>query len=79
MRFVDNAREAWKWASVRLHVLATALVAIFLAEPEMPAALRELVPADLAPALVALWLIVGVLARVVQFAPRRDQEGTPDA
>ncbi len=77
MRFelVENARDFWKWASVQLHIAATAIAAAFILSPEMPAEIRDLLPDWLAPYAVAAWLVIGILARVVQFGEAAAGEG----
>ena len=67
-RLIDNWKHSWKFGSVQLHGLATAL-AVYMADN--PGALRDLVaqlPAQFRlPALIgagALWFVVGWLVRV---------------
>lgn len=68
MRFelVENAREFWKWASVQLHVLATGIVAMLLLDPPLPGEIAEILPDSAEPFAVAVWLVLGILARVVE-------------
>jgi hypothetical protein len=66
LSLVDNARDFWKWASVHLHLIATAAVAALLLVPEMPIEIRELLPEGFEPIAVIAWLVLGILARVFQ-------------
>lgn len=42
LRLVDDARHAWKWASINITVVSSALMSAWLA---MPADVRERMPA----------------------------------
>ena len=69
----DNWRDSWKWGSVRLHALATAVLAYIVANP---GALNNLVygisPQWRFPALLSLagtWFALGWVIRVWQGKP----------
>lgn len=63
-RFVQGWASAWRWWSVRLHVIATAAVALLLLVPSMPAEVQALVPPAWRAVAIGLWLIAGLLVRV---------------
>lgn len=46
-RLVDNAREVWRYWSLRLGAIGTAFVAWFVASPETAIAAWAMLPADL--------------------------------
>lgn len=70
MKFVENAKQAWKWVSMQMMVLALALQTVW-----------EMAPADLKSSLsptqvyyvtIAL-LVIGVLGRLVKQTPNDAQ------
>lgn len=67
-QLVSNARDFWKWASVRVHVLATGVVAALLLDPPLISDFLDLVPESARPFAVIAWLALGILARVIKIA-----------
>ena len=61
MKLIDNWKEAWQFASVKI---ALAVAALPLLEPYLP----ELQP-HLSPAMYSGLAIAIILARVIQFKP----------
>lgn len=76
-RLVDNWRDAWRWASVRLAILGGALVAVLANAPgaareifdQLPAEVRATLPVW-APVLITA---LPILVRLIK------QKGKPDA
>lgn len=65
-RLVDDWRSAWKWASMWLHVIGTTVLGLFVLIPAMPKELQALIPAQWQAAVVAVWFIAGIAARLVK-------------
>lgn len=72
LRLVDDARLAWKWASVRLAMLFGMAVTAIAADPTILKQLLDALPQELlarVPFAVALGAIAGalpILARIVR-------------
>jgi len=62
MKLVPDARDAWRWWSVRAMVAAGALQAAWVAIPDD---LRVQVPDSLTTALTGALMVLGVLGRLV--------------
>ena len=61
-RFCDGWQQSWRWWSVRLHVLATALVGFLQLSPQMPPEIQKLIPQPWGAIATAAWLILGLFA-----------------
>lgn len=61
MKLVDEARQAWRWWSVRLAALAGLLAASVVADPSLLTGLLVYVPEDLRP-------LAATVAGIVVFA-----------
>ena len=75
-RVVDDWRDAWKWASVRLAALGGILTAILAAAPGFAKELWDQLPQDLRSTAPA-W--VPVLVFAIPIAVRLYKQGKPDA
>jgi hypothetical protein len=75
MRFIDEARNWWRFASVRLAMIPAVLSALLIANPSMALGLIAFIPAGPVRYLVAAGVAVvafavPTLARVIQFKPK---------
>lgn len=70
LQLVEGWRSAWRWWSMRLHVIGTLIAGAILLVPQMPAEVQALIPIEWRAAAIALWFILGVVARVMQQSPR---------
>jgi hypothetical protein len=75
-RLVDDWRNAWKWASVRLAALSGILTAILTAAPGFARELWDQLPAELRAAAPA-W--VPLLVTAIPIAVRLYRQGGRDA
>lgn len=62
--FCSGWRQFWKWWSVWLHTIGTALVSVLLLVQSMPAEIQELVPLKWRALAIGLWYIGGLWARL---------------
>jgi hypothetical protein len=71
---IPDARKAWKFWSVRLQILGTTIVSVFVMVPEaaltvwnnFPADLKALLPSQYMPMIGAAICITAVVARVIR-------------
>jgi di/tricarboxylate transporter len=66
MRLVDNARAAWRWASVQ--VLAV-LAVLPLVWAELPEDIRSMVPHEWQPWVLSALALAGIVGRLVKQGP----------
>jgi protein-S-isoprenylcysteine O-methyltransferase Ste14 len=69
MRLVANSRRCWRWFSVQMMALGTALSGAYGAMYEQ---LKESVPPDVMAALTALVFVAGIFGRLVAQAGEDD-------
>ena len=72
MTFIDNINQAWRFASVRLALIAGLFAAWVASEPAQFAALVEMLPAWARPLLGFAVFAVATLSRVTTTAPKQD-------
>ncbi|MXO72859.1 hypothetical protein [Alteraurantiacibacter buctensis] len=75
MKFIEEARNWWKFASVRLAAIPAILSALLIANPSMAIGLIAFIPAGPVRYLVAglvavVAFAVPTLVRVIQFKPK---------
>ncbi len=75
-RLVDDWRDAWKWASVRLAALGGILTAILVASPDFAKELWDQLPAEIR-ATAPTWL--PVLVTALPIIVRLYKQGKSDA
>lgn len=63
MKFVDNAKNAWRWFSVQAMVLAGAIQGAWVFVPED---MRTSLPLNAVQAITAVLLAMGVAGRLVK-------------
>ena len=68
-KMIDNWRDAWKFWSLRLHVVATFAAGFLLMTPQMPEEIQNLLPDWLKPIAIAAWLLIGIYVRLVKQGP----------
>lgn len=66
MRLVEGWRSAWRWASVWLHVIGTAVLGLFLMIPAMPQEIQRALPLKWQAVAVAIWFALGIAARLIK-------------
>ena len=67
MKFVENAKHAWRWFSVQAMVLAGALQGAWMYVPDE---LRASIPPGLVQGITIALLAAGVAGRLVQQTPK---------
>ena len=67
MKFVENAKQAWRWFSVQAMVLAGALQGAWMYVPDD---LRASIPPGLVQGITIALLAAGVAGRLVQQTPK---------
>lgn len=80
MKLVDEWRNAWRWWSVQLNVLGSALLSALLAFPDiaqqiwlgLPDEMKALLPHNVAFYVPLLLLFGGNLARIFKQGEKRD-------
>lgn len=65
-KLIDNWRDAWKFWSIRLHVIATTVAGFLLLTPQMPEEVQNLLPDWLKPIAIAVWLVLGIYVRLAK-------------
>ena len=72
-RLIDDVRHAWRFATVWLSALAASLMTVLAAFPDlwaqMPAEVRELLPARAQAVVPALFFVAILAARIIKQAP----------
>ena len=66
LTFVPDWKQSWRWASMRLHLIATLVMGFFLMTPQMPQEVQDLLPYWARPIAVAAWFFIGAYVRLVQ-------------
>jgi hypothetical protein len=66
LTFVPDWKQSWRWASMRLHFVATLVMGFFLMTPHMPQEVQDLLPYWARPIAVAAWFFIGAYVRLVQ-------------
>lgn len=69
-RLVDNWRQAWRWFSVQLHLIATSILMLLQLAPVMPPDLQKHIPQPWAAILTVAWALLGLYARLVKQKPK---------
>jgi hypothetical protein len=72
MTFIDNINQAWRFASVRLALIAGLFAAWVASQPADFAALVEMLPPWARPLIGFAVFAAATLARVTTTAPKRD-------
>lgn len=73
-QLIDDARDGWKFWSVRLNILGSALLALFTFWPDsalylwgaMPKEVKELIPAHYTQAIALFIFIMSTVARFLK-------------
>lgn len=81
---IANIKEAWKFWSLQLGVLGTAIASLLLASPEaamatwnlFPLEFRQFIPPQWMPFIGVFLFACSMIARVIQ---QHNLRGTPDA
>jgi hypothetical protein len=72
MTFIDNLGQAWRFASVRLAVLAGVIAAWSATDPQGYTQLVEVLPVWARPLIGLAVFAIPTLARVTTIAPKQD-------
>lgn len=65
-RLVEDWREAWRWWSVQMHLLASMVLMAVQLVPAMPGELQAIIPQPWGAVVTALWTLLGLYARVAK-------------
>ena len=63
-RFVGGWRRCLRWASVQMHVIGTSALLLLALVPSLPSDVAAVVPERFRVAVVAVWGIAGLYARL---------------
>lgn len=66
LQLVEGWRKAWQWPSLWLHQIGTALAAVMLLVPTVPAEIQAFLPPKWRAALIAAWWLAGLVARMTK-------------
>lgn len=66
-RLADDWRQLLGFASVRLHLLAVAIAAVYAAMPALDPAIAAILPAPLQAQAIGLYALLGFVVRVIRF------------
>lgn len=65
-RLVDGWRSAWRWWSVQMHLIASAVLMLAQLAPVMPPEVQKVIPQPWGAIITALWTLLGLYARLVK-------------
>lgn len=71
MKFVEDAKQAWRWFSVQAMVIAAALQGAWVYTPDE---MRATVPHGVVGAITIVLLVLGVAGRLVDQPPKPPKE-----
>lgn len=64
-RLVDDWRQASAWWSVRINAVGALLLPLLTMVPSMPPEVQAMLPPTLRAALVGLWCLAAIAARLI--------------
>jgi hypothetical protein len=67
MKLVHNARDAWRWFSVRILALIVAVTALWEA---VPVEVQAMIPEDYRAAILAFLAFIGIVGRLIDQTPK---------
>ena len=67
--FVADWRQCWRWLSVHAHLIGTAVLGIVLLAPSLPDEVQAVVPVKWRALVLAVWAVLGLLARLKKQGP----------
>ena len=67
MKFVDDAAQCWRWISMKMMVLGSALQATWMYTPDD---MKASLPANWINGLTLAVLLIGILGRLVDQSPQ---------
>ena len=68
MKFVSDARDAWRWISIRMLAFIAVVTGLWAA---VPPELQALIPEDWRGAIIAFLAFLAALGRLIDQSPRR--------
>jgi hypothetical protein len=69
MRLVDNARAAWRWASVQVLAVLAVLPIVWA---EMPEEIRAMLPPEWQPWILSALAVGGIVGRLIKQTPSQE-------
>jgi hypothetical protein len=65
-KLVADWREAWRWSSVRLHLIAAAVGLLYEAMPVLDPSIAAMLPAQRQAKAIGLYALIGLILRLTK-------------
>lgn len=69
--FCAGWRHSWRWFSIQLHAIATAMLFVVANIGVLPGEIVALIPQPWANIILAIWAFLGIVARLKKQEPKQ--------